>query len=350
MNEMTTTSELYNRQQDMDIYIPEQVTVIGLGGGGSWVAIALAVMGVKKLVICDNDFVEESNLNRTLLRYCDIGKLKTEAVEQLIKERRPDCMVTSFKNTSIKLYENYQAGLSLDFCSLLDAGLIIDATDNYQTRTLFGGLLGKGDLPRINYCKLGYDGTNFEIDWTFTPIEDSNLQGYRRVNTYVGTVLGEVATLIAQIGNLPTLLTNGHYSADINKHYKSIFTKDEFPDVDVALPLHYEGFKLIPFPEDMSFDLGTLIGKRCYVKNLEKTKERYNLDNIMKTYLYKTITISTVKCLIDKKHYQITAENFWWHSDDLLLITDEQYIAPEAEEVEEAEEETSMEYLIEDAN
>lgn len=341
-------TELYDRQQEMGIYIPNKVTVIGLGGGGSWVAINLALMGVKELVICDNDFVEESNLNRTLFRYSDINKLKTEAVELLIKERRPDCRVTSFKNTSIKLYEDYKAGLSLDFCSLLDSTIIIDATDNYQTRTLLHKIFSNEKF-NIHYCKLGYDGTEFEIDWTFTPIEDSNLQGYRRINTYVGTVLNEVATLIAQIGSLPTVLTNGHYKTDIVKHYRGIFTEDMVYG-NVTRPLHYEGFKLIPFPEDMLSDLDNLIGKRCYVESLSNTKDALGLTNYMVRCLNKDITISSITYSNTYKRYIIKSDKYNWISNDLLLITDEQYDEQYLEPTEEVKEETLMDYLIENVN
>jgi len=197
-----TTKELYDRQRDMELTIPKKVAVIGLGGGGSWVAITLALAGVKELIVMDNDIIEESNLNRTLYRYSDIGKSKVTAIKELIHERRPDCIVDGIRNTSIKSYEDTVANISDEYLSVLACDIVIDATDNYQTRDLYTHLYAKEKI-RPTYCKLGYDGLSYELDFTFCHIEDSALQGYRRINTYVGTVISEVGAL------LEALITHG---------------------------------------------------------------------------------------------------------------------------------------------
>jgi bacteriocin biosynthesis cyclodehydratase domain-containing protein len=54
-----------------------QVTILGLGGLGCWVASALACTGIGRLVVVDGDVVELSNLNRQILYTPDdIGKSK----------------------------------------------------------------------------------------------------------------------------------------------------------------------------------------------------------------------------------------------------------------------------------
>lgn len=53
------------------------VAVFGLGGVGSYVAEALVRAGIGHLIICDNDYVTESNINRQLLAlHSTVGRTK----------------------------------------------------------------------------------------------------------------------------------------------------------------------------------------------------------------------------------------------------------------------------------
>ncbi|MGE4285634.1 MAG: sulfur carrier protein ThiS adenylyltransferase ThiF [Phycisphaerae bacterium] len=63
--------------------------IAGLGGLGSNVAVSLARSGVGRLVICDFDVVEMSNINRQQYRLCDIGRPKTDALESILKSISP---------------------------------------------------------------------------------------------------------------------------------------------------------------------------------------------------------------------------------------------------------------------
>jgi sulfur carrier protein ThiS adenylyltransferase len=65
------------------------VGIAGLGGLGSAIAIALARLGIGKLVLADFDVVEPSNLNRQQYFIDQIGMHKTEAIEQNLKRINP---------------------------------------------------------------------------------------------------------------------------------------------------------------------------------------------------------------------------------------------------------------------
>jgi sulfur carrier protein ThiS adenylyltransferase len=65
------------------------VGIAGCGGLGSNAAIALARIGVKKLIIVDFDKVEPSNLNRQQFFITDIGKNKTDALASYIRRVNP---------------------------------------------------------------------------------------------------------------------------------------------------------------------------------------------------------------------------------------------------------------------
>lgn len=73
------------------------VGVAGAGGLGSHVAIALARMGVGKLIIADFDRVEPSNLNRQAYNVDDIGEFKVMAIKRILKSVNPYCAVESIQ-------------------------------------------------------------------------------------------------------------------------------------------------------------------------------------------------------------------------------------------------------------
>ena len=65
------------------------IGVAGLGGLGSNIALSLARVGVKKLVLADFDVVEPSNLNRQQDFVRHIGLKKTQALKELINDVNP---------------------------------------------------------------------------------------------------------------------------------------------------------------------------------------------------------------------------------------------------------------------
>ncbi|VGO22534.1 sulfur carrier protein ThiS adenylyltransferase ThiF [Pontiella sulfatireligans] len=65
------------------------VGIAGLGGLGSSIAVALARIGVGKLVLADFDVVEPSNLNRQQYFIDQLGQTKAEALETNLKRINP---------------------------------------------------------------------------------------------------------------------------------------------------------------------------------------------------------------------------------------------------------------------
>ena len=65
------------------------IGVAGLGGLGSNIALSLARVGVKKLVLADFDVVEPSNLNRQQYFVRHIGMQKPQALKELINDVNP---------------------------------------------------------------------------------------------------------------------------------------------------------------------------------------------------------------------------------------------------------------------
>lgn len=97
------------------------MTVVGLGGVGSWAAEALARSGVGALTLVDLDHVAESNLNRQVQALgSTIGAAKVEAMARRIADIAPGC--------AVRLVEDF---VTADNCAQLlpVEGVVVDAID-----------------------------------------------------------------------------------------------------------------------------------------------------------------------------------------------------------------------------
>lgn len=105
-----------------------KVLVIGAGGLGCPVLQYICAAGVGEIGIVDNDIVDKSNLQRQILfGYSSIGKLKTEEAKKRLNDINP--------LSTIKVYNcTLDVSNSIELFSQYD--IIVDCTDNYQTRYL----------------------------------------------------------------------------------------------------------------------------------------------------------------------------------------------------------------------
>ena len=71
------------------VFSSATVAVCGLGGLGSNIAIALARAGIGKLILCDFDRVEITNLHRQQYKASQIGMYKTDALTDILREIAP---------------------------------------------------------------------------------------------------------------------------------------------------------------------------------------------------------------------------------------------------------------------
>ncbi|MBZ0287141.1 MAG: ThiF family adenylyltransferase, partial [Anaerolineae bacterium] len=71
----------------------KRVAVVGLGSGGGLVALHLAMTGVGRFVLIDDDLLEETNIVRHVADRRYLGQPKAEAVADLIRQRNPNAEV-----------------------------------------------------------------------------------------------------------------------------------------------------------------------------------------------------------------------------------------------------------------
>ncbi|MBN1963804.1 MAG: ThiF family adenylyltransferase [Anaerolineae bacterium] len=72
----------------------QTVAIVGLGSGGGFVAQSLAMSGVGRFVLIDDDTLEEANVVRHVADRREVGRPKAEVVAGLIRQRNPDAAVT----------------------------------------------------------------------------------------------------------------------------------------------------------------------------------------------------------------------------------------------------------------
>jgi len=117
------------------------VLVVGAGGLGCPALLYLAASGIGKLGIIDHDKVEASNLQRQVLYQTEeIGQLKSVIAAKRLKLLNP--------NVEIKSYtDRLQPGNVRDIFK--DYDIIIDGTDNFETRYLINDACVVTGIPFI---------------------------------------------------------------------------------------------------------------------------------------------------------------------------------------------------------
>jgi adenylyltransferase/sulfurtransferase len=121
-----------------------RVLVVGAGGLGSWASELLVRAGVGHLRICDDDAVELSNLHRQSLyseRDAAARRLKAEAAADRLHDINSDCHVEAFCER-IDPLTIHRAAKAVD--------VIVDGTDNFQTRFLMNDYAVKYGLPWVS--------------------------------------------------------------------------------------------------------------------------------------------------------------------------------------------------------
>lgn len=126
------------------------VLIIGLGGLGSPVAMYLASAGVGKLILCDDDKVDLSNLQRQIAHHTsDIGLPKTQSAKKTVLELNPEISVdTVDKRLNRNELSEY----------ILSSDVVVDASDNFETRFLLNEVCVQLKKPLVSGAAIRMEG------------------------------------------------------------------------------------------------------------------------------------------------------------------------------------------------
>jgi molybdopterin-synthase adenylyltransferase len=131
--------------------------IVGCGATGSAMAQLLARAGVGKLRIIDRDYVEASNLQRQSLFD------ERDAAESLPKAIAAARKIASF-NSEIVVEARVEDAVPRNVEVLLEGmDLILDGTDNFETRYLVNDYAVKASLPWIYAAAVGSYGVTLNV-------------------------------------------------------------------------------------------------------------------------------------------------------------------------------------------
>lgn len=127
-----------------------RVLLVGTGGLGAPIALYLAAAGVGTLGIVDFDFVELSNLQRQVIHStADIDRPKVASARDRIRGINPDVNVIMH---NIRLTSENAMGI------LADYDIVVDGTDNFQTRYLLNDACVLQGKPNVYGSIFQFEG------------------------------------------------------------------------------------------------------------------------------------------------------------------------------------------------
>ena len=128
-------------EEGQERLLAAHVLLVGAGGLGSPAGFYLAAAGIGHVTIIDDEQIEISNLNRQILHTTgSVGTPKVEQAAQAMKALNPTMQVLPI-----------QARLAADNVDALvtEHDLVVDCTDNAQTRFLLGVAAHRLERPLV---------------------------------------------------------------------------------------------------------------------------------------------------------------------------------------------------------
>ncbi|WP_457099150.1 ThiF family adenylyltransferase [Microbacterium sp. P5_E9] len=169
-----------------------RVAVVGAGGLGSPVVLALAAAGVGELIVIDDDIVESSNLQRQIMhRLSDVGAAKVDSAVRTARDLSPETVVRGVR-------ERLDAGNAARLLS--GAHLVIDGTDTFDTREAVASACEALGVPLVWGSVQGFDA-QVTVFWSAPP---AGAAPVRLSDLYPHGSVGEVPTC-ADVGVLGAL-------------------------------------------------------------------------------------------------------------------------------------------------
>ncbi|MEM7026699.1 MAG: molybdopterin-synthase adenylyltransferase MoeB [Pseudomonadota bacterium] len=171
------------------------VLLIGLGGLGSPVAMYLASAGVGHLILVDYDKVDLSNLQRQIVHSTtDLDRLKIDSAKETLTALNPEIIITTIDHSLAEEELIEQAE---------PADVIVDASDNFQTRFAVNAASIKTKTPLVSGAAIRFEG---QIS-VFDPREDTSpcyrcLYDEEVATQETCTANGVMAPLLGIIGSI----------------------------------------------------------------------------------------------------------------------------------------------------
>lgn len=142
--------------------VPKTVSIVGVGGVGTWAALFCTLAGVEHLRLFDLDCFADHNLERVPLPGGVVGQPKTVAVTYFLQELRPDINVFC------------AGGINEGSLDLLE-GTVLCCTDNLASQRLVFQYCKEKKLP---FMRMGYDGNHLTVQDKVLAWGEGTFDGY----------------------------------------------------------------------------------------------------------------------------------------------------------------------------
>ncbi len=135
----------------------QSVLLVGLGGLGCPAALALVRAGVRRVLLCDDDVVDETNLHRQILfGHGDVGRDKLDAAM--------DALAPLAAHSGTTLEPIRQRFLPKNARALARAAdLVIEGADNFATKFLVADACYLEGRPAVHGAAIRWIGTAWAV-------------------------------------------------------------------------------------------------------------------------------------------------------------------------------------------
>jgi len=134
------------------------ITVVGVGGVGSWAVEALARSAVGQLTLIDLDHIAPSNFNRQLHAVIgNEGKAKVDAMKERVLSINPNCLLT--------LVDEFVTPENVETIIPTETQVVIDCTDDVKAKTALAVYCKQANLPLLMSGSAGgrLDSTRMQV-------------------------------------------------------------------------------------------------------------------------------------------------------------------------------------------
>ena len=141
------------KEEGQEKLLASSVLIVGVGGLGNSVLTQLVALGIGHIGIVDCDCINISNLPRQMLYdEKDVGKKKVQVAYEKVKDKNQDVKITTY---DVWLDKNNIEGIIKDY------DLVVDATDNFETKFLISDTCYKVQKPYVHGGVSKFDGQVF---------------------------------------------------------------------------------------------------------------------------------------------------------------------------------------------